>query len=64
MAATHVNRAEIVSILRYRGKHARADWFERELPEIVDVGKNRSLLATLEIDPADLGSVGRALQHA
>ena len=64
VAATHVNRAEIVSILRSRGKHARADWFERELPEIVDIAKNRSLLATLEIDPAELGSVDRALQHA
>ena len=63
MAATHVTRTEVVSILRSRGKHARADWFERELPDIVDIGKNRSLLATLEIDPADLKPVDRTLQH-
>jgi hypothetical protein len=64
MAATHVTRAEVVSILRSRGKHARADWFERELPDIVDIGKNRSLLATLEINPADLNPIDRSLQHA
>lgn len=57
MTATNVSRAEIVSVLRSRGKRARADWIERELPEIVDVGKNRSLLATLEIDPAALRRV-------
>jgi hypothetical protein len=51
MTATYVSKTEIVSILRSRGKQARADWFERELPEIVDIGKNRSLLGTLEIDP-------------
>ncbi|GAA4472717.1 hypothetical protein [Phytohabitans houttuyneae] len=64
MTAMHVRRAEIVSILRSRGKLARADWFERELPEIVDVGKNRSLLATLEIDPDGLRWVDRVPQHA
>lgn len=64
MAATHVNKAEIVLILRSRGKHARADWFEHELPDIVDIDRNRSLLATLEIDPADLNPIDRLLQHA
>jgi|tagenome__1003787_1003787.scaffolds.fasta_scaffold16605237_1 hypothetical protein len=58
MANTQVSRAEIVAILRSRGKSARADWFERELPAIVDLGKNRSLLGTLEIDPAELSPVG------
>jgi len=32
---------EIVAILRSRGKLARAEWFERALPEVVDVGKSR-----------------------
>jgi hypothetical protein len=57
MNATLVNRAEIVSILRSRGKLARADWFEHELPDIVDIGSNRSLLSTLDIDPAGLQAV-------
>ncbi|MEU7875785.1 hypothetical protein [Dactylosporangium sp. NPDC049140] len=64
MTATHVSRAEIVATLRSRGKLARADWFERELPEIVEVGRNRSLLATLGIDPGGLSRVDRVPQHA
>jgi hypothetical protein len=31
----------------------RADWVDRELPDQVDTVRNASLLATLEIDPAD-----------
>jgi hypothetical protein len=54
MTTTYVSKAEVVSILRSRGKVARADWFQRELPEVVDIGKNRSLLATLDIDPDSL----------
>ena len=50
MTATLVRKSEIVAILRSRGKFARADWFERQLPDIVDTGKNSSLLATLQID--------------
>jgi hypothetical protein len=64
VVTTQVNKAEIVAILRSRGKHARADWFDRELPDIVDVGKNRSLLTTLEIDPAGLHPADRVLQQA
>ena len=63
MTAINVSRAEIVSVLRSRGTRARADWFERELPEIVDVGKNRSLLATLEIDPDALSPANRVPTH-
>ncbi|WP_327004471.1 hypothetical protein OHA72_57155 [Dactylosporangium sp. NBC_01737] len=64
MITAQVSRAEIVSILRSRGKLARADWFERELSEIVDIGRNRSLLATLDIDPDVLTRVDRLPQHA
>ncbi|GAA4964224.1 hypothetical protein [Actinoplanes utahensis] len=64
MTATHVRRSEIVSILRSRGKSARADWFERALPDIVDTGKNSSLLANLDIDPDALTSTDRIPQNA
>ena len=64
MTATHVRRSEIVSILRSRGKSARADWFERTLPDIVDTGKNSSLLANLDIDPDALKSSDRITQNA
>ena len=64
MPATHVRKAEIVSILRSRGKFARADWFERELPDIVDTRKNSSLLVTLEIDAHALSSTDRIPRNA
>jgi hypothetical protein len=49
---THVDKAEIVATLRSRGLHARADWVDRELPELVDTYRNAALLRTLDIDPA------------
>jgi hypothetical protein len=48
----HVDKAEIVAILRSRGLHARADWVDRELPRVVDTHTNGSLLRMLHIDPA------------
>jgi hypothetical protein len=59
MTKTHVRNAEIVAILRSRGKSERADWFERALPDIIDTGKNSSLLANLEIDADALKSTDR-----
>jgi len=56
VTATLVRKSQIVAILRSRGKIARADWFERQLPDIVDTGKNSSLLATLQIDADALTS--------
>jgi len=54
MAAKNALRAEIVSTLRSKGLNGRADWFEHELPEIVDLARNRSLLSTIGVDPAPL----------
>jgi len=51
---THVDKAEIVAILRSRGLHARADWVDRELPDLVDTSRNAALLGTLDIDRAAL----------
>jgi hypothetical protein len=59
VTVTHVRKAEIVAILRSRGKFERADWFQRALPDIIDVGKNSSLLANLEIDADALKSTDR-----
>ena len=56
----HVDRAEIVATLRSRGLDARADWVERQLPEMVDTYANESLLNTLRIDPATLTAVSPA----
>jgi hypothetical protein len=56
----HVEKAEILAILRSRGLHARADWVDRTLPEVVDTDKNAALLQTLNIDPAALPPVDAA----
>lgn len=58
MAVTTISKARIVAILRSRGLAARADWFDRTLPDRVDIARNRSLLATLDIDPAALSPAG------
>lgn len=50
----HVASAEIVAILRSRGLHDRADWVEREFPQVIDTHKNGSLLRMLHIDSTDL----------
>ncbi|MBQ1009424.1 hypothetical protein KBX53_00315 [Micromonospora sp. M51] len=49
-----IARDRIVTALRDRGQQARADWVERELPERVDPAKHTGLLATLNLNPADL----------
>ncbi|MCX4391202.1 DUF5994 family protein [Micromonospora peucetia] len=50
-----IARHTIVSALRQRGQHARADWVERELPTQVDPSRHVGLLATLRLDLAELG---------
>jgi len=50
----YIDRSEIIAVLHARGRHARAGWVEREMPDLVDVRKNRSLLQMLGIDPAAL----------
>ncbi|MER6591790.1 hypothetical protein ABT214_08060 [Micromonospora purpureochromogenes] len=49
-----IARDRIVTVLRERGQQMRADWIERELPELVDPAQHVGLLATLHLDPADL----------
>jgi hypothetical protein len=49
-----IDKGRIVDALRRRGQHTRADWVDRTLPARVDTVSNAGLLATLELDPADL----------
>ncbi len=56
----HIDKAAILSELRSRGLHARADWVDRELPDLVDTGKNSALLQMLGVDPATIPPVGAA----
>jgi hypothetical protein len=53
----HVDKAEIIAVLRSRGLHERADWFDRELPELVDTYKNAALLDMLGVDPTAMSPV-------
>jgi hypothetical protein len=50
----YIHKAGIISVLRSRGLHARADWVDRELPDVVDTYKNGSLLQMLGVDPATI----------
>lgn len=50
----YIDRSEITFVLRSRGLNARADWVERDLPELVDTYKNAALLHMLGIDLAGI----------
>ena len=52
-----VGKPAVVAALRERGQHMRADWVDRELPDLVDATRHTGLFATLGIDPADLPAV-------
>jgi hypothetical protein len=51
-----IDKAEIVAVLRSREQQARAEWVERELPDLVDTYKNGALLQMLGIDPTTMPS--------
>jgi hypothetical protein len=53
----YIEKSEIVTVLRSRGLHARADWVDRELPALVDTYKNGALLQMLGVDPATIPAV-------
>lgn len=53
----YVEKAAIVSALRVRELHTRADWVDRTLPALVNTYENRALLEMLDIDPAALSPV-------
>jgi hypothetical protein len=50
----HIDKGEIISVLRSKGLNARADWVDRELPGLVDTRKNAALLRMLGVDPAGI----------
>ncbi len=49
-----IDKAKILELLRSRGLGDRAIWVDKTLPDRVDVSKNAGLLATLNINPAEL----------
>ncbi|MEV8510163.1 hypothetical protein AB0368_35775 [Actinoplanes sp. NPDC051475] len=49
-APAYVDKARVTADLRFRQLHSRADWVDREFPELIDTDKNASLLQMLGID--------------
>lgn len=49
-----VSKSVIIEMLRAGGKLERAEFVDRQLPELVDVHRNAGLLRMLGIDPAAL----------
>ncbi|MFI1994535.1 hypothetical protein [Actinoplanes sp. NPDC020271] len=60
MAEKTARKADVLQVLRTRGLQSRADWFDRQLPDDIDILRNRSLLSTLGIDPATLAEAAPA----
>jgi hypothetical protein len=48
--ATCVKKAVVVATLRSRDLHGRADWVDKEFPQLIDTANNAGLLHTLGID--------------
>jgi len=46
----YVDKARVIAQLRSRQLHARADWVDRALPELIDTYQNSALLEMLGID--------------
>jgi hypothetical protein len=53
----NIDKARVIAALRARNLHDRADWVERQLPDLIDREKNQSLLDMLGIDVAELPSL-------
>jgi hypothetical protein len=47
---SHVEKAQILDVLRSRGLSERADFVDRQLPDQIDPLKNASLLRMLRLD--------------
>jgi len=59
----YFDKAGITAVLRSRGLHARADWVDRELPDLVDTNKNSALLQMLGVDAASFPPVDAAAER-
>jgi hypothetical protein len=51
-----IQKSAIIAKLRERGQNARADWVDRELPDVVDPFLHSGLLSTLHLDLKELQS--------
>jgi hypothetical protein len=54
MTMTTVSKPIILKVLHRQNKHDRAEWAERQLPDVVDLQKNAGLLDLLGLDAGEL----------
>ncbi|WP_155370755.1 hypothetical protein [Catellatospora vulcania] len=52
--AREIDKSKVLAALRAKGQDARADFVDRQLPEIIDIEANAGLLRTLGLDVAEL----------
>ncbi|MBB2943456.1 hypothetical protein FB565_003169 [Actinoplanes lutulentus] len=55
-----ISKAAVITVLRERGQHDRADFVDKELPEDIDEARHGGLLAMLRVTPAELAKVESA----
>jgi hypothetical protein len=49
-----ISKSKVLTELRRRGQHDRADWVDKSLPEDIDTARNAGLFGLLSLDVADL----------
>jgi len=49
-----ISKKVVLAVLHERGLHARADFVDRELPDLIDSDQHGGLLATLHLNLDDL----------
>lgn len=49
-----ISKAVVLAVLRERGQNARADFVDKELPDRFDPSRHVGLLATLNLNLAEL----------
>jgi hypothetical protein len=54
-----ISKAVVLAVLRERGLNARADFVDRELPDDIDSTQHGGLLATLNLDLAELAKASK-----
>ncbi|MEV0458723.1 hypothetical protein [Catellatospora methionotrophica] len=52
--ASTIDKARVLAALRDSGQEARAEFVDRQLPDLIDVDANAGLLRTLGLDVAQL----------
>ena len=50
MTVTTVSKPVLVKVLRRRNLHDRAEWVQRQMPDVIDLERNASLLDLLGLD--------------